>query len=300
MQPRHTQEAQNGLDSIRIRSLNVPSLFTSAVVMHTPNQNERLAALREVIADIERKPALADAARRPDTGQGDMFPKLGGGLVQEVFADELRDASASLGFAMAQARGLLTPGRPTIFYLQLGEDAQRLGLPYGPGLSWAGLDAAHLVIVRAADMTELLWATEEVVSCRAVAAVIADIRGEPKLLNFTASRRLSLRAANSNVSLFMLRYGHGRASSAGHLRWHLRSLRSGRQAFDDRAPGAARWRLRLEKGRIAGNRVEWLLEWTKNGFAVIPQPTPSRRQHAATPVSRPVASLLGDRLSQAG
>ncbi len=268
--------------------------------MQIQAHHQRLAALRDVIADIERKPALAEAVRRPDAVQGDVFPALGGGLVQEVFADDLRDGGASLGFALAQAWGLVTPRRPVVFYLQHGEDSQKMGVPYGPGLNWAGVDAAQLVIVRTGDMTEFLWAAEEVASCRAVAAVIADIRGEPKLLNFTASRRLSLRAANSNVSLFMLRYGHSRASSASHLRWHLRAARSGRQAFDDRAPGPARWSLELEKGRIAGNRTEWVLEWTKNGFAVIPQPKPSLRQPAGTPFPGSPPTVLGHRLSQAG
>lgn len=268
--------------------------------MQTQAHHQRLAALRDVIADIERKPALAEAVRRPVSAQGEVFPTLGGGLVQEVFADDLCDGGASLGFALAQAKTLVTPRRPTIFYLQQGEDAQKMGVPYAPGLNWAGLDAAHLVIVRTTDMTEFLWAAEEVASCRAVAALIADIRGEPKLLNFTASRRLSLRVANSNVSLFMLRYGHGRASSASHLRWHVRPARSGRQPYDDRAPGPARWSLELEKGRIAGNRTQWVLEGTKNGFAVIPSSRPSRRQPVAAPFPGSAPAVLGHRLPQTG
>ncbi|UYN98703.1 MAG: hypothetical protein KIT02_12230 [Devosia sp.] len=267
--------------------------------MQTPDHPQRLAALRTVIADIERKPALAEARARVTAGDND-FPVLGGGLVQEVFADDPRDGGASLGFALAQARSLVAARRPAIFYLQLGEEAQKLAMPYGPGLSWFGVDPAQLVIIRVADMTEFLWAAEEVLSCRAVAGLVADVRGEPRLLNFTASRRLSLRAASSDVSLFLLRYGHGRVSSAGHLRWHVRPERSGRAPYDERAPGAARWRLHLEKGRIAGNRTEWVLEWTKNGFAVIPQSAPSRRQHAGAPLPGAVPAILGHRLSQAG
>lgn len=268
--------------------------------MQTPYQQQRLAALRDVIADIERKPALQEGRGSIAEKGPDAFPALAPGLVQEVFADDLRTSGASLGFALAQAKALLGPRRPTIFYLQLADDAQKLGMPYGPGLSWAGLDAAQLVIVRTSDMTEFLWAAEEVASCRAVAALVADVKGEPKLLNFTASRRLSLRAANSKVSLFMLRYGHGRASSASHLRWHVQPFRSGRQAFDDRAPGAARWSVELEKGRIAGNRTQWVLEWTKNGFAVIPQSRPARRQPSGASFPGSVPAVLGHRLSQAG
>jgi len=266
--------------------------------MQAPNHHQRLAALRDVIADIERKPALLEAVRRPEPGADDVFPALPGGLVQEIFADDIRNGGASLGFALAQAKGLVTARRPAVFYLHLAEDAQKQGMPYAPGLHWFGLDPAQLVIIQAADMTELLWAAEEVMACRAVAALVAEVRGEPKALNFTASRRLSLRAAGSKVSLFLLRYGHGRTSSAGQLRWHLQPRRSGRQAYDERAPGAARWDLTLEKGRIAGNRTQWVLEWTKNGFATVSQPT--RTQPVAAPLPGPLPAVLGHRLSQAG
>lgn len=269
-------------------------------LMRPSEHQKRLAALRNVIADIERKPVLSEIRAGAMDGRADAFPALAEGLVQEIFADDIRTAGASLGFALAQAKALVSPRRPAIFYLQLGEEAQKLGLPYAPGLNWAGLEGAQLIIVRASDMTEFLWAAEEVVSCRAVAALVADVRGEPRLLNFTASRRLSLRAAHSRVSLFMLRYGHGRASSASHLRWHVQPFRSGRQPFDDRAPGPARWRVVLEKGRIAGNRTEWVLEWTKNGFAVIPQPKPSSRQPSGAPFPGSLPAVLGHRLSQAG
>lgn len=268
--------------------------------MQTPSHQQRLTALRDTIADIERKPALLEARTPVPATENGLFPALPGGLVQEVFADETRDGGASLGFALAQARGLITVLRPAIFYLQLAEDAQKLGMPYGPGLSWFGLDPAQLVIIRAADMTELLWAAEEVTACAAVAAIVLDMRGEPRLFNFTASRRLSLRASESATTLFLLRYGPGRASSAGHLRWHIQPRRSRRQPHDDRAPGAARWHLQLEKGRIAGRQTQWLLEWTKNGLAVISQPAAAHRQRPATPLPGAVPALLGHRLSQAG
>lgn len=266
--------------------------------MQTPHHQQRLAALRDTIAAIERKPALAEARQSVEAEDGSVFPALPPGLVQEIYADENRDGGASLAFALAQAKGLLTARRPVIFYVQLADDAQNLGLPYGPGLAWFGLDPANLVIVRVADMTEFLWATEEVISCRAVAGIVADIRGTPRLLNFTASRRLTMRASSNKVSLFMLRYGHRRESSASHLRWRLTPHRSGRNPYDDRGIGAARWRLHLEKGRIASNQAEWLLEWTKNGLAVFSQPANPWR--IPTPVPGSLPSLLADRLSQAG
>jgi protein ImuA len=268
--------------------------------MRTPNHQQRLDALRDTIAQIERKPALAEARQRIET-ESEGFPVLPGGLVQEVFSDAQRDGGASLAFALGQARTLLNARRPALFYIQMGEDAQSMGVPYGPGLQWFGLDPASLFIVRTKDMTEFLWAVEEVVSCRGVAAMVADIRGSPRLLNFTASRRLSMRASHNRVSLFMLRYGPREESSASHLRWRLTPQRSGRNPYDDRALGAARWRLRLEKGRIAGNRSDWLLEWTKNGLSVFSnQPASTHSSRRPAPVHGSAPALLAHRLSEAG
>ena len=267
--------------------------------MQSPNQQQRLAALRDVIADIERKPALAEARTLAvDTAPG-AFPRFSGGLVQEVFTDSVRNGGASLGFALGQARSLLTPRRLAVLYLQLDADAQFFGLPYGPGLSSFGFDPDQLYIVRTRDMKDLLWVAEEALACRAVAGIVAEIGGVPEALDFTASRRLSLRAAESGTSLFLLRYGQERQASAAHLRWHLAPQGSGRKAFDERAPGAARWSLTLEKGAALAPVTRFLLEWTEHGFATIPaEPGGKSRSGTAFPLAPP--ARLADRLSQAG
>ena len=267
--------------------------------MQTPNQQQRLAALRDVIADIERKPALLDAHGPADAGPKEDFPALPGGLVQEVFTDSARNGGASLAFALGQGRGLLNPRRPALLYLHLAQDGQFFGLPYGPGLISFGLDPARLVIVRAANMTELLWTAEEALCCGAVAGILADIGAVPQPLDFTASRRLSLRAAEAGTSLFLLRYGRGREASAAHLRWHLEPVRSGRQRHDPGAPGPARWRLTLERGITIKRQGTWYLEWTKNGFATLPvRIHGADRPGTGAPLSGALPAALGDRLSQ--
>jgi protein ImuA len=266
--------------------------------MSTLERQQRLAALRDTIADIERKPALAEARLRVESQSGD-FPVLSGGLVQEVFTDERRNGGAALGFALAQARGLLNGQRLAVIYLQLADDAQKLGLPYGPGLRSFGFDPDALVLVRPADIKELLWAAEEAIACRAVAAVVADIGGHHKQMDFTVSRRLSLRAAATGGSIFMLRYGQAREASAAHLRWRLSPSKSGMRRFDSKAPGSHRWQVQLEKGALIRNQSEWLLEWTENGFATRPiqNATPDRVLGGAS-VPRPVPAPLGHRFSQ--
>ncbi|MHA6299442.1 ImuA family protein [Devosia sp. CAU 1758] len=267
--------------------------------MQTQNHQQRLAALRDVIAEIERKPALAEMQARSFNVEEGAFPRLPGGLLQEVFTDAVRNGGASLGFALAQAKTLLSHRRMAVLYLQLATDAQFFGLPYGPGLSSFGLDPARLVIVRAADMRDLLWVAEESLACQAVAGIIADIGGDPEPLDFTVSRRLSMRAVESGTSLFLLRYGQKREASAAHLRWHLLPQRSGRRLFDERAPGMARWGVKLEKGNAGQRNVEWILEWTENGFKALPNGSGHTRQpHPGTSVPMPVPALLADRISQ--
>lgn len=266
--------------------------------MTSPDRQQRIAALRDTIADIERKPALAEARQRVEAEDG-RFPKFAGGLLQEVFTDDRRNTGASLGFAVAQMRGLLTASRIAVVYLQLADEAQKLGMPYGPGLAHFGLDPDAMVLVRPANMAELLWAAEEAIACKAVAAVVADIAGHQKLLDFTASRRLSLRAAEAGSSMFLLRYGTQRQSSAAQLRWHLLPARSGRKQYDDRAPGPARWQVRLERGSLVRQHAEWVLGWTENGFSNF-TPRYSQPVRPAAPLSRAVPVQLAHRLSEAG
>jgi len=264
-------------------------------------KQQRLSALRASIADIERKPPLAEPSGiKGPLLEGFVVPAAG--LVQEIFGDERRNTGALLGFALGQSRQLLTPVRRAVVYLQLLSDAQEMGVPYGPGLAVFGFDPAALVLIRPANMTELLWAAEEALACGAVAAVIADIAGQPKMLDFTASRRLNLRANSGGVTIFMLRYGAWREASAAQLRWHLVPVLSAETPFDARAPGEVRWRASLEKGAVTDRQnQQWLLEWTRNGFQVIDD----KSGGAVRPVERPALSGplfadLGDRLSEAG
>jgi protein ImuA len=271
----------------------------SGCAMSPINQQQRLAALRDTIAQIERKPALAEARQRVEA-EGDEFPVLAGGLLQEIFTDDRRNAGASLGFALGQARGLLSPKRLAVIYVQLADEAQKLGLPYGPGLLSFGFDPQAMILVRAASIAELLWVAEEAISCRAVAAVVGDVGSHSKLLDFTASRRLSLRAAEAGSTMFLLRYGTGREASAAQLRWHLLPRDSGHKAYDDRAPGGARWLVRLERGSLIKQHAEWVLGWTENGFSSFtPRSDPDVRINQSAPFHGAVPSQLGHRLSEA-
>lgn len=265
------------------------------------SKQEKLTDLRERIGTIEKRRPL-ESVRTVIAGSGLLATPPG--LLHDVFGDDQRSGGAVLGFALGQARQLQTAQKRAVLVMQLGHDGQSLGVPYGAALASLGVDPESIVLVRPETAIELLWAMEEAVACRAVAAVIADIGTPISSLDFTASRRLALRAAASESSAFILRYTREREASAARLRWRVASVPGPPRAFDSQAPGGIRWQVQLEKGRLGSPREpqEWVVDWTSDGFVAAVSTEIGTRAAAPgrTPLSRPLSAALGNRLSEAG
>ena len=91
------------------------------------------------------------------------------------------------------------------------------GAPYGPGLDIFGLAPERLLTVAAAHARDLLWAMEEALRCRAVGAVIGELRhGE---IDSVAVRRLSLAAGQSGALALLLRASPPQDASTAATRW---------------------------------------------------------------------------------
>lgn len=270
--------------------------------MNDAQRSGTLARLKDHIAKLEARPVLAAGAAvpsvraRPGRGAGRPVPwrQAPAGLVHEVWAENLRDAGAGLGFALGLVRPLLTPARPAIVWLQRQFEAAETGLAYGAGLAVLGIEPDAIVIGRMKQTGELLWAAEEALGCAGVAAVIADIAGYPRALDFTATRRLALRAARTGVSVVLVRYGPEKPASAAFMRWQVSPAPSGKQVFDDRLVGAARFAVSLERSG-SGIRGNWLLEWQDDGFGEIDTDAERSAREAA---SGAVVPVLGHRLSR--
>jgi protein ImuA len=262
-----------------------------------------LDTLRLKIAALETHPAFAGADAVLPAG----LLATPRGAVHEVFADSLVDAGSALGFALAQAAGFVSPARPGLLILQLVAETQETGLPYGLGLATFGLEPDAVVLIRAETMPALLWAVEEAIACRAVGAVVADIAYPHKALDFTASRRLALRAAAAEAAVFLVRYARDREASAARYRWQVTPAPIRPPPFDSRAPGLPRWQVRLEKGSLGKSRKgaaaaqTFLVDWTQDGFAAaqIGDRDDAHAAGAAAPAGAAPAPL-GHRLSQAG
>ena len=267
------------------------------------SKQRALDELRAKIDVIEKKPALAEA---PTLAFGtSRLLAISPGTLSEIFADTPAETASTLAFALAQSQSLLSRERPALIILQLTQDGRELGVPYGLGLKSFGLDPEAIVLARMDDPIDLLWAMEEAIACRAVAAVIADIATPIKALDFTASRRLSMRAAASGSTAFLLRYTREREASAARFRWRLASALSQPPPFDAQAPGQPHWHVTLEKGSLDGRRKVapegevFLVDWTNRGLERVAANDRPRGARPLAPLPGPLPAALGDRLSQA-
>jgi protein ImuA len=160
---------------------------------------------------------------------------LGGGLahgaLHEIAAAGEAHAGAAAGFAIAIAS--LPAARPNEPRRRLGRhpggDGKNIvwiaedmalaesGAAYGPGLDAFGLAPERLLTVTAANQRDLLWAMEEALRCRAVRAVIGELRHAT--IDMVAVRRLSLAAGQSGTLALLLRASPPHDASTAATRW---------------------------------------------------------------------------------
>jgi protein ImuA len=194
-------------------------------------RSERLAFLRQKIACEEG----ISFARISIGGLGancsfDRMLRGGlrGGALHEIAPGGAGDGAAACGFALALAvrlRAMAPGGRSAIIWIVEDFAAIEGGAPYGPGLALHGVDPAGLILVHTASAKDSLWAMEEALKCRSVAAVIGEIWSLEKIYDLTAARRLALAAQSGGASALMLAAGMAggadRLASCAHTRFEV-------------------------------------------------------------------------------
>lgn len=185
-------------------------------------------------------------------------------LHNEIFASSREGAGAATALALALDDWRNLPREETgeaedrrgVLWVQTREAARRTGLPYRAGMP----DAlqARVIHVLAEKAEDALFALEEGLRCRDLAFVVGEIAGNPRPLDFTASRRLTLASEKHGVPLFLVRIDTARDLSSARMRWEVVSARSSSPQWNRQAPGTPRWKAELFRARSHAPG-EWLL-----------------------------------------
>lgn len=216
-------------------------------------------------------------------------------LHSEIFASA-RDASGA-GLALALARDALSvygavreqgalaeaEDRRQLLWVQDKRAVELNGRPYIHGLpeEWR----ERVICVEAGKAEDALFALEEGLKCRDLACVIGEIAGNPRALDFTASRRLSLTAEKHGVALWLVRLEADADLSSARMRWRARPAVSSEPRWNAKGPGTPAWQAELFRARSHAPG-EWKLfpDNGRNGRLCLPEPP----QHPAKETERPL------------
>lgn len=201
----------------------------------------------------------------------------------EVFAGGGEATGAALALAFARDAlntavpdpGADSPDERAWLWVQDKAAIRLGGRPYRPGLP---PELRHRLIHVAADKPEdALFALEEGLRCRDLAFVIGEIAGNPRALDFTASRRLSLAAERHGVPLWLVRLDARRDLGSARMRWQASAAPSPRPRWNAAAPGAPAWSADLFRAHTF-QPGGWMLGEGEHGLTAlhaVPAPTPA-------------------------
>ena len=141
---------------------------------------------------LRRLHAIAGMSRyRAASGSfalGARLPALARGSVHEIFAAERQDAPAAAGFVTGLVLIAGSGNRPALWVRHAGK---RDGALYGAGLAALGFDPTTLIYLPLDDEKDALRAAREGLRCDGLACVVIEIAGPARLLDLSATRRLS-------------------------------------------------------------------------------------------------------------
>lgn len=162
---------------------------------------------------------------------------IGRAVFAEAFSTRLLDGAAA-AFVMA----LLGPG--PVLWAQDHLSRREAGLP-----CLAAFGGRSLLRVDVSAGVDVLAALEDGLAARM--AVVGEVYGTPRTLDFTATRRLAMRAEAAGVPCWLIRHAAHPDASAARQRWRIEALPSAAHPDDPQSPGDPRWRVELFRSRLA-------------------------------------------------
>jgi len=168
------------------------------------------------------------------------LPEVSIPTLSELFAVHPRDGGWA-GFLLAQ----LDSEKPLLWV------QDRMAILESGRVHPPGLPSGELIHVETRDAKDALWAMEEGVRCSCLAAVIGEIWGDPKALDFVATRRLAVASERSGTPCWLVRLGGTANLSGARMRWRIGSAPSLANSLDPRASGLPAWDVELFRARGA-------------------------------------------------
>ena len=180
--------------------------------------------------------------------------------LSELFAAHPRDGGWT-GFLLAQ----LAADKPLLWV------QDRMAILESGRIHPPGLPGQDLIHIEARDARDALWAMEEGVRCAALSAVIGEIWGDPRALDFTATRRLAVASERSGTPCWLVRLGGTPNLSGARMRWRIGSAPSLANALDPRASGTPAWDVDLFRARTMPPG-RWIAAHEAGVFHLVAQP----------------------------
>ncbi|MHA1525101.1 MAG: ImuA family protein [Alphaproteobacteria bacterium] len=236
-----------------------------------------LQALRRHIAEHERclpqvraqsRAAITLGAAALDSALPDQGLTVG--ALHELLPASHGDFAATIGFGFGLVTRIVRARPGFVLWVHPSHQAFRQGALYPVGLATLGFDPDRLVQLSAPKAQNVLWALEEGLANSALAAVVGVLPENDRAYDFTASRRLAMRAAKNGVAALLIRNQPAlEAATAAQTRWSVATVPSQAQhRLGQAMPGLGppRWCIRLTKCK-RGAPGRWQVEWDYETFS---------------------------------
>lgn len=253
------------------------------------NETSKIDALRQAVASLDNSPASIQPP--VPTGFSWIDRVLKGGLrrgaLHEVYAARPGDEAAATGFAAGMAALLM--GKRPLLWIRQNFSALEYGELSATGFLELGLDPDRIYLLRVPHAEDALKAASDALSCAGPGAVLIELRGEAKPLDLVASRKLTLGAAQKNVSAILLRFNAKPEASTAETRWRIAAGASPEQENHWGQPCFDAQLLRNRRGQLG----HWVMEWsTDHGVFREPHHAPDHRAVVPPPADRPSATQV--------
>jgi len=244
------------------------------------NGTSKIDALRQAVASLDNSAASVQPPVLMGFSWVDQILKGGlrKGALHEIYAARPGDEAAATGFAAGLAAKLM--GRRPLLWIRQNFSALENGELSATGFLELGLDPDRIYLLRVHDANDALRAASDALSCAGMGAVVIELRGEAKVLDLVASRKLTLGAAQKGVSAILLRFNAKPEASTAETRWRISARASDENDNNWGQPG---FRAELVRNR-RGSLGAWDMEWScDDGLFGEPHHAPDHRAVVSAP-----------------